>query len=272
MKKFGWFSSGRDEAARELLKVVYEGVKSGDLPGGIEFVFLSAEKGESKESDLFISLVEEFKLPLFTFSAGKFEPELWQGNRLVWRQKYHQQIEKILPLDKVEFSVLAGYMFIVSADFCRKYKLINLHPALPGGPAGTWQEVIWKLIEGRAEEQGAMVHLVTEELDRGTPLTFFSFSLTDKKFKSYWEDLDSRLNEMDLSELEKTVGEKLPLFQKIREEGVKRELPLIYFTVKKFLEGELSSASGELAIEAKRALPLNLNLEIERWLSENSNR
>lgn len=272
MKKFGWLSSGRDKAARELLRVVLEGTKSRDLPGEIGFVFLSAERGESKESDLFISLVEESKLPLFTFSASKFEPKLWKGNRLVWRQRYHQEIEKMLPLDKVEFSVLAGYMFIVSADFCRKHKLLNLHPALPGGPTGTWQEVIWKLIEQRAKEQGAMIHLVTEELDRGTPLTYFSFSLVDEKFKPYWEDLDFRLRKVSLSELKKTPGEELPLFQKIREEGVKRELPLIYFTIKKFLEGKLAIGTGEPLVEERKASLINLNSEIGRWLDENSDR
>jgi phosphoribosylglycinamide formyltransferase-1 len=45
--------------------------------------------------------------------------------------------------------------------------MINLHPAAPGGPTGTWQEVIWQLIEGRAVETGVMMHLVTPELDRG---------------------------------------------------------------------------------------------------------
>ncbi len=272
MKRFGWFSSGRDQAARELLKVVFQGIRSQDLPGEIGFVFLSAEKGESEESDLFISLVEEFKLPFFAFSASRFKPELKRKNRLQWRQEYHQQLEKILPLAKVDFSVLAGYMYIVSADFCQKYKLLNLHPALPGGPAGTWQEVIWHLIEKRAKEQGAMIHLVTEELDRGTPLTYFSFSLTENKFKPYWEDLDCRLKKMSLSELKKTEGENLPLFQKIREEGVKRELPLIYFTIKKLLEGKLPIKFRWFAHDTKRFSPLNLNLEIEEWLNDSSNK
>lgn len=270
MKKFGWFSSGRDEAARELLRVVYEGVQKGDLPGEIGFVFLSAEEGEDKESDQFIDFVKDCKLPLYTFSASRFQPELWKNNRVEWRNNFHREIEKTLPLKEVVFSVLAGYMYIVSADFCRKYRLLNLHPALPGGPAGTWQEVIWKLIEQRAKKQGAMIHLVTEELDRGTPLTYFSFSLTDEKFKPYWEDLYARLKNMSLSEVKETVGEELPLFKVIREEGVKRELPLIYFTIKKFLEGEIPEEVEPVLLESEKNFPLNLNQEIERWLNENS--
>ncbi|GAH59253.1 unnamed protein product, partial [marine sediment metagenome] len=43
----------------------------------------------------------------------------------------------------------------------QRYNMVNLHPAAPGGPTGTWQEVIWQLIENKAEETGVMMHLVT---------------------------------------------------------------------------------------------------------------
>ncbi len=46
--------------------------------------------------------------------------------------------------------VLAGYMLIVSPAMCARYAMLNLHPALPGGPTGTWQEVIWALLERQA--------------------------------------------------------------------------------------------------------------------------
>lgn len=270
MRRFGWFSSGRDEAARELLKVVYKGTADGNLPGKIGFVFVSAEEGEDKESDLFISLAKELGLRVFTFSARFYEPDLWKNDRLLWREKYHQKLKEILPLEEVEFSILAGYMYIVSHQFCRRHKLFNLHPALPGGPAGTWQEVIWKLIEERAECQGAMIHLVTEELDRGTPLTYFSFSLESKEFKTFWDDLDSREQRYSFQEIKEKIGEELPLFKKIREEGVKRELPLIFFTLKKFLEGKLKVEKGKLLIDGVESPPLNLNSEIEGWLSGSS--
>ena len=37
--KIGWFSSGRDEAARELLKTVYSAIKDGFIKAEIAFVF-----------------------------------------------------------------------------------------------------------------------------------------------------------------------------------------------------------------------------------------
>ena len=45
--------------------------------------------------------------------------------------------------------VMAGYMLIVSPAMCRRFAILNLHPALPGGPTGTWQEVIWRLLDER---------------------------------------------------------------------------------------------------------------------------
>ena len=62
---------------------------------------------------------------------------------------------------------MAGYMLISSPAFCRRYAILNLHPALPGDPTGTWQQVIWQLLEDDAAETGAMMHLATAQLDRG---------------------------------------------------------------------------------------------------------
>src|SRR3990172_8717861 len=50
-----------------------------------------------------------------------------------------------------EIGMLAGYMLIATELLCERYDLLNLHPAAPDGPAGAWQEVIWRLIEERAD-------------------------------------------------------------------------------------------------------------------------
>ena len=34
----------------------------------------------------------------------------------------------------VELLVLAGYMLITGPDLCARFAMLNLHPALPGGP------------------------------------------------------------------------------------------------------------------------------------------
>ena len=52
----GWFSTGRDEAARELLQAVYENISAGVIPGRIGYVFCNRRPGETLESDRFIEL------------------------------------------------------------------------------------------------------------------------------------------------------------------------------------------------------------------------
>ncbi|GAH13476.1 unnamed protein product, partial [marine sediment metagenome] len=52
--KIGWFSTGRDKAALELLRVVSDSIKEDRLPSlEIGFVFSNRTKGEARESDLF---------------------------------------------------------------------------------------------------------------------------------------------------------------------------------------------------------------------------
>ena len=53
----GWFSTGRDEAARQLLQAVQESIQAGEIEGKINFVFSNRERGEARESDLFFDLV-----------------------------------------------------------------------------------------------------------------------------------------------------------------------------------------------------------------------
>lgn len=60
----GWFSTGRDEAARQLLQVVQDKIHRGDIEGKINFVFSNREPGEANESDLFFELVRSYDIPL----------------------------------------------------------------------------------------------------------------------------------------------------------------------------------------------------------------
>src|SRR4030065_647648 len=52
------------------------------------------------------------------------------------------------------------------------HPLLNLHPAEPGGPAGTWQEGIWQLIEQKASRAGGVMHPVTRSPAGGPPVPF----------------------------------------------------------------------------------------------------
>ena len=66
--QLGWFSTGRDKAARDLLKTVQTSIKQAEIKAQIAFVFCTRERGESEQGDLFLKLVEDYGIPLVCFS------------------------------------------------------------------------------------------------------------------------------------------------------------------------------------------------------------
>jgi phosphoribosylglycinamide formyltransferase-1 len=216
----GWFSTGRDEAARQLLQAVQDKSHNGDINGKIGFVFSNREPGEAKESDLFFELVRSYNIPLVCLSHKKFKTD---GEEKDWRIKYDKEVNKRIKPFAPDLCVLAGYMLIVSEELCQKYDMINLHPAPPGGPTGSWQDVIWTLLQHRADTAGAMIHLATPELDRGPVISYCLFSIKGEPFTEYW-----RRDDKDM------------LFRLIRQHELAREFPLIILTLQALSRGEVS--------------------------------
>jgi folate-dependent phosphoribosylglycinamide formyltransferase PurN len=137
--------------------------------------------------------------------------------------------------------------------------MINLHPAIPGGPSGTWQEVIWQLIESKASETGVMMHLVTPELDMGPPVTYCTFPIRGKAFDKYWQEIEGR----PLAEIKKTQGENNRLFKLIRKHGLAREFPLIIATLKAFSQGKVKITADKKLVDAEGKLIKGYNLTDE---------
>ena len=246
--KLGWFSTGRDKAARDLLQAVNSSIKLGEIEAEIAFVFSNREPGETQESDLFLKLVEDYRIPLICFSYRKFEVKkeastTGQAGALpLWRLDYDREVMNRLQDFLPDLCVLAGYMLIVGEEMCHRYNMINLHPAAPGGPQGTWQEVIWQLIENDAQETGVMMHLVTPELDKGPPVTYCTFPIRGEPFDRYWE----QTKEHPLEEIKKSQGENNRLFRLIRSHGLAREFPLIISTLKAFSQGKVKIMAGKV--------------------------
>jgi phosphoribosylglycinamide formyltransferase-1 len=235
----GWFSTGRDEAARQLLQAVQDKSHGGDINGKISFVFSNREPGEAKESDLFFELVRTHNIPLICLSHKKFKTI---GEEKEWRIKYDIEVNKRIKPFAPDLCVLAGYMLIVSEELCQKYDMLNLHPAPPGGPAGSWQEVIWTLIKNKAETAGAMMHMATPELDRGPVVSYCLFSIKGAPFTEYWRKNDKNM-----------------LFRLIRQHELAREFPLITLTLQSLSRGEVGIKDGRV-IDAQGKLIGGYNL------------
>ncbi len=272
--KLGWFSTGRDEAACDLLRTVHDNIQNGVINAEISFVFSNRERGEKSESDRFFQLVDEYGIDLVCFSSRDFEPELRRRGRNdenvlnQWRIAYDREIMARIGKYYPDLNVLAGYMLITGPELCTKYTMINLHPAKPGGPTGTWQEVIWKLIEDRADRTGVMMHLVTEILDCGPPITYCTFPIRGGKFDRLWDDLEEKLRKETMEEIIKREGEEEPLFKEIRIEGVRRELPLILQTIKEFSDGNVKVENRQIIAKGE-VIPgaYDLTEEIEKQLN-----
>ncbi|MFC1951618.1 phosphoribosylglycinamide formyltransferase [Chloroflexota bacterium] len=241
MYKLGWFSTGKGNGSRELLKAVTGSIKSGEIKAEIAFVFCSREPGESEATDLFLRMVEDYHIPLVCFSYQQFKAKKWSAvtgkteTLPQWRLDYDREIMTRLQDFHPDLCVLAGYMLIVGKEMCRRYDMINLHPAAPGGPKGTWQEVIWQLIEAEAEETGIIIHLATPEMDEGPPVTYCTFPLRGKPFDKYWDEIGGQ----PLEYIKESQGENNNLFRLIREHSFARELPLLVSTIKAFSQGKV---------------------------------
>ncbi|MBM3133127.1 MAG: phosphoglycerate transporter [Chloroflexi bacterium] len=261
MYRIGWFSSGRGAGSRSLLKTMHESIEKGEVKVEIAFVFCNREPGQSEETDQFLAQVKSYGIPLVCFSSRKFRATLSADQLPDWRALYDREVMKRLEAFPVELSVLAGYMLVVGPEMCRKLVMVNLHPAAPAGPKGTWREVIWQLIESRAERTGVMMHLATPELDEGPPVTHCSFSIRGEPFDDHWRKLERD----GLEAVRAREGQEIELFKLIREHGLKREYPLIVRTVKAFSEGRVRVQNGQILDSQGKPVPgYDLTEEIDR--------
>ena len=73
MVELGWFSTGRDQAALDLLTTVMEAIRRHNLDARTQFVFSNREPGEAQQSDAFFDLVHSYGIPLVTFSSRRFD-------------------------------------------------------------------------------------------------------------------------------------------------------------------------------------------------------
>ena len=327
MYKLGWFSTGRDKAARDLLRAVQDNIKRDGIEAKIEFVFCNRRPVSDPETDKFVHLANAFyKLPVLYFPWQEFRQFYWTESTTLeratevnqfsflppsqthlqaphpmllesgslhrriprqrqyrrrkvaqlyqvpllpygyqipllpaelqplhpdayeqWRIEYDRKIINSIEAMRVslpDLFVLAGYMLIVGAEMCQRYNMINLHPAAPGGPAGTWQEVIWQLIDNKAQETGVMMHLVTPELDKGPSVTYCTFPIRGEPFDRYWHELEKLPPNSH-----KKYHRKNQLFRVIRQHELAREFPLIISTLKAFSQGKIKITAGKKVID-----------------------
>ena len=252
MYRLGWFSTGRGESSRGMLKAVQETIVSGDLEAQIEFVFCSREYGETEATDEYLRMVEGYGIPLVAFSYQKYRRARAMKRPRpdepmpAWRLDYDREVQERIAGFQPDLCLLAGFLLIFGPEMANRYDFINLHPALPGGPVGMWQAVIWELIEAGADETGAMIHLAIPELDKGPVVSYCKFPIRGGGFDAAWREIGRR----PLVETRQTEGEDNALFKLIRQSGVVREVPLIIATIRAFSQGRVKIDVDRQVVDA----------------------
>jgi len=98
MFNFGWFSSGRDQAAIDLFVAAHEHMARGFIPGRLAYVFCDREPGETPASDRFLAEVRRRGVPLVTHSSRALRRLIRDGvpECEAFREAYHAQAIALL--------------------------------------------------------------------------------------------------------------------------------------------------------------------------------
>ena len=104
--RVGWFSTGRGDGSRRLLKAAADAIGAGDLDAEIAFLFCNRERGEYEATDGFLDLAESHGIPTITLSSRQFRRDrggaLSEPNEPLppWRAEYDEEVAKLLSISE----------------------------------------------------------------------------------------------------------------------------------------------------------------------------
>ena len=171
--RIAWFASAKGTSSRLLFNAARDAIAEGQLDAEIVCVVCNRVRGQSANTDAFLDDVEASGVPLIAKSSLQWRRRVGgavstPGAELApWRRDFDAHLlEQVMP-HAPDAAMLAGYMLVLSDVICERLPCLNLHPALPDGPIGTWRQVIHQLIAERAVRSGLTLQRVTTELDHG---------------------------------------------------------------------------------------------------------
>jgi len=264
----GWFTTGRGAGSRGMYEAVTAAIADGSLDAEISFVFANRDRGEDPVTDQFFACVDADGIPLLAKSSVGFRNAV-EGERSrageplpAWRVDYDQAVGEAISSYRFDIGILAGYMLIFTSEFVERFPLLNLHPALPTGPIGTWRSVNRELIRDVATESGVMMNLAIPEVDEGPVVGYCRYPIAGPTFEAAQADLG------DVTTLDNDAIEASAFFQAIREAGMLREAPFLVEVLRAFATHRVQVEDGSATYASGRvALPLDLTPEVNARLA-----
>lgn len=231
--RLAWFASARGTSSRLLLGEALGAIAEGRLDAEIVCVFCNRERGRSANTDAFLDDVEAAGLPLIASSSREWRRQVGgaisdpRSMLAPWRRDYDADALARIQRYRPDAAMLAGYMLVTTEVLCEALPMLNLHPALPEGPIGVWQDVIHELIAGGASESGMVLQRITTELDRGAVASFCRYAIRGGEFDALWA---AERGERD---------EESALFRAIRAAGVARESIFVVESLRAIADGRI---------------------------------
>ena len=120
-----------------------------------------------------VALVVSNNLKAFALTrAGKagIPTVVWQKKKFADAKAYVDFILEKLREHGIDLICLAGYMKLIPSELIRRYRIINIHPALLpkyGGKGMYGIHVHEAVLEAGEDETGVTIHQVNEKYDQG---------------------------------------------------------------------------------------------------------
>jgi phosphoribosylglycinamide formyltransferase-1 len=223
MMRIGWFTTARGPGSYNLFTTMMRRLRCGDIDARLAFVFINREVKGNEYRKRIIEMAEAEGIPVIILPSDGFQPELKARDIEAWRAEYGKALRERISKHPMDFGALAGYMLIIDPETCRRYDLINLHPALPDTYKGTWEEIVARVVDNHDEEYGSTIHVCSPELDRGPVIAFDRF---------------------EVGPLRSPHGSKEELVKAVRAEQLRREAPLLMETIQSIVRGEIRLRHG----------------------------
>lgn len=146
MRRLGILLSGRGSN----FEAIADNVAAGRLPAEIAAVISNREQARGLE-----------------IARQRGLPALCIPSKGVPREEYDRRVARELKARNVDLVCLAGFMRLLSAEFCRAFpmRILNIHPSLlPAFPGLDAQK---QALDHGVKISGCTVHFVDERLDAG---------------------------------------------------------------------------------------------------------